>query len=72
MKDIFGVIYVVVVLLAARYVLIDTATMNFRNLTKNEVVIFMLAIFVAMLGFMFITGRGFSKTPRPSKYHGQE
>lgn len=68
MKDLLGVIYVAVVLLVARYVVVDTAW----STTRNGFIIFMLAIFVALLGFIFITGRGFSKTPRPSKYHGQD
>ena len=68
MRTAFGSLFALCILLAILYMVVDPSTWQARDITRNDVVAVMGLAAVGLLGFMFLTGRGFAKEPRPSKY----
>jgi hypothetical protein len=68
MRMMFGLIYVALVMGVAIGVAVDLTAMRLRPVTQHEFGVLLLAVAMAMLGFMVITGKGFSRAARRSRY----
>lgn len=68
-RILIGFVYVVVIVAIAFYTVYDPTTGLSRNFTRIDVGWMFAAMFLAMLGFILISGKGFSDKPRPSRYH---
>lgn len=68
MKILAGTIYVLVVMLIILSQIIDFRTGMMLNVTQQQYAVILLLAGAGLLGFMFITGRGFRDKPKPSRY----
>lgn len=67
-RDVLGGLFALAILGVLFYLLVDVHVMKLKPIDRNGVLMIAFAAFFGLLGFMFITGRGFESKPRPSKY----